>query len=141
MDATRNWKFFYEFRAPLNSNVRLRHTLAVEKKFRPEIQGTRLADVTLGVRYHLNRAASVRYGLYVERKFGKWVPEASVEVWNEQFNPLSPVRRTRTTLGVNYFVTKKWRTTLGYGIQRDFDGQEALEEVFPMLRIGLRYAP
>ncbi len=140
-DAPHNWKAFYEFRAPLNANVRARHTLAIEKKVKPEVKGIRLADISLGVRYHVNRAASVRYGMYVERRFGPWVPEASAEVWNEQFNPLSPLRRGRYTLGINYFVTKDWRATVGYGIQRDYDAQEDLEEAFPMLRLGLRYAP
>ena len=141
VDASRNWKAFYEFRAPLNANVRPRHTLALEKKFKPEFKDVRIADVTLGLRYHVNRAAPVRYGLYLERKFGKWVPEATAEVWHEQFNPRSPLRRTRYTLGMNYFLTKKWRTTIGYGLQRDYDSGEVLEEAFPMLRLGLRYAP
>ncbi len=121
--------------------MRPRHTLALEKKFKPEFKDVRIADVTLGLRYHVNRAATVRYGLYLERKFGKWVPEATAEVWHEQFNPRSPLRRTRYTLGMNYFLTKKWRATIGYGLQRDYDSGEVLEEAFPMLRLGLRYAP
>ena len=136
-----NLKGFYEFRAPLNANVRPRHTLAVEQKFKLNGFGTRIADVTLGARYHLNRAASVRYGIYLERKWGRWVPEASAEGWFEQFAPTSPLRRTRFVAGINYFPVKKWRASLAYGLQHDYRASGDLEETFPVIRLGLRYAP
>ncbi|MFM8565666.1 MAG: DUF2490 domain-containing protein [Bacteroidota bacterium] len=134
-------KGFYEFRAPLNANVRPRHTLAVEQKLKIKTFGTRLADVTLGARYHVNRTASVRYGIYLERKWGRWVPEASAEAWFEQFNPASPLRRTRFVAGINYFPVKKWRASLAYGLQHDFRASGELDETFPVVRLGLRYAP
>ncbi len=134
-------KGFYEFRAPLNANVRPRHTLAVEQKLKLKTFGTRLADVTLGARYHVNRAASVRYGIYLERKWGRWAPEASAEAWFEQFNPASPLRRTRYVAGINYFPVKKWRASLAYGLQHDFRASGELDETFPVVRLGLRYAP
>lgn len=136
-----NLKGFYEFRAPLNSNVRPRHTLVVEQKFKVKGFGTRIADVTLGARYHVNRAASVRYGIYLERKWGRWVPEASAEAWLEQFTPASPLRRTRFIAGINYFPAKKWRASLAYGLQHDYRALGDLEETFPVIRLGLRYAP
>lgn len=136
-----NLKGFYEFRAPLNANVRPRHTLAVEQKFKLNGFGTRIADVTLGARYHVNRAASVRYGIYLERKWGRWVPEASAEGWFEQFAPTSPLRRTRFVAGINYFPVKKWRASLAYGLQHDYRASGDLEETFPVIRLGLRYAP
>jgi hypothetical protein len=36
---------------------------------------------------------------------------------------------------------KKWRASLAYGLQHDYRASGDLEETFPVIRLGLRYAP
>lgn len=138
-NARNNWAWFYEYRAPLAQTVNARHTLGLEKTWKPKIHGVKLVDVTAGSRYHFNRAASVRYGLYIQRSFGDWTPEASAEHWFETFLPTSDLRRTRYSVGLNWNSSKKWRWSASWAWQKDYTGLGTLEEDFSALRLGLRY--
>jgi hypothetical protein len=119
--------------------ARARHTLALEKTWKPKLHGTKILELTAGSRYHFNRAASVRYGLYAQRSFGDWTPEVSAEHWFETFLPTSDLRRTRYSLGINWNSSKKWRWTASWAFQKNFSGLGDLQEDFTVLRLGLRY--
>lgn len=138
-NARNNWAWFYEYRAPIAQTVHARHTLALEKTWKPRIYGSKVMDLTAGSRYHFNRAASVRYGLYAQRSFGDWTPEASAEYWLEQFWPTSDLRRTRYSLGLNWNASKHLRWSASWAWQKDYSGLGTLEEDFSVLRLGLRY--
>ncbi|MGA1363789.1 MAG: DUF2490 domain-containing protein [Schleiferiaceae bacterium] len=137
-DARSNWKYFYEFRAPLNGNVRPRHTLALEKTWKPRIQGHKIIDLTVGARYHVNRAARLRLGVYAERKWGSWTPEASGELWTSGVLPGADLRRLRANLGVNWEFARHWRANVGYTRQTDLRRSGAVDAQFSVLRLGLR---
>jgi hypothetical protein len=137
-NARNNWSWFYEYRAPIAQTVRARHTLALEKTWKPKIHGVKLVDVTAGSRYHFNRAASVRYGLYIQRSFGDWAPEITAEHWFETFLPTSNLRRTRYSMGLNWNSSKKWRWSASWAYQQNITGLGSLEEDFSVLRLGLR---
>ncbi len=137
-DARKNWSWFYEYRAPLAQTVNLRHTLALEKTWKPRLNGVKLVEATGGVRYHFNRAASVRYGLYLQRSFGTLTPELSAEHWLETFVPTSELRRTRYSVGLNWEASKRLRWSASWALQKDYTGLGVLEEDFSVLRLGLR---
>jgi hypothetical protein len=137
-DARKNWAWFYEYRAPLAQTVNPRHTLALEKTWKPRLDGVKLLEATGGVRYHFNRAASVRYGLYLQRRFGTLTPELSAEHWLETFVPTSDLRRTRYSVGLNWEASKRFRWSASWAWQKDFTGLGTLEEDFSVLRLGLR---
>jgi|GEM_PF-610632 hypothetical protein len=137
-NARKNWSWFYEYRAPIAQTTNLRHTLALEKTWKPKLHGTKILELTAGSRYHFNRAASVRYGLYAQRSFGDWTPEVSAEHWFETFLPTSDLRRTRYSVGLNWNSSKKWRWSASWAFQKDYTGLGALEEDFTVLRLGLR---
>ena len=138
-DAKNRWNYFYEFRAPLTQSTNARHTLALEKMFKPRISGLKIAEVNAGIRYHFNRNASVRYGLYAQRNLGIWTPEVSYEWWHEQFSPFSSLRRTRLTAGLSIKQGKhlKWSATVA--MQRNYRGLDFLEADFSIVRLGMRY--
>jgi len=138
-DAKKRWSYFYEFRAPLNQSTKPRHTLALEKTFKPRISGLKIADVNAGIRYHFNRNASVRYGIYAQRSLGIWTPELSSEWWFEQFSPFSSLRRTRLSAGINLKQGKHLRWSAMVALQRDYLGLDILEADFAIVRLGLRY--
>ena len=138
-DAKKRWSSFYEFRAPLTQNTKPRHTLALEKTFKPKISGLKIADVNAGIRYHFNRNASVRYGIYAQRSLGIWTPELSSEWWFEQFSPFSSLRRTRLSAGINLKQGKHLRWSAMVALQRDYLGLDILEADFAIVRLGLRY--
>jgi hypothetical protein len=137
-DARKNWAWFYEYRVPLAQTVNPRHTLALEKTWKPRLDGVKLLEATGGVRYHFNRAASVRYGLYLQRSFGTLTPELSAEHWLETFVPTSDLRRTRYSVGLNWEASKRFRWSASWAWQKDFTGLGTLEEDFSVLRLGLR---
>ncbi|MDP4601448.1 MAG: hypothetical protein NWQ75_03830 [Schleiferiaceae bacterium] len=137
-DARKNWSWFYEYRAPLAQTVNLRHTLALEKTWKPRLHGVKLVEATGGVRYHFNRAASVRYGLYLQRSFGTLTPELSAEHWFETFVPTSDLRRTRYSVVLNWEASKRLRWSASWALQKDYTGLGVLEEDFSVLRLGLR---
>ena len=137
-DARKNWAWFYEYRAPLAQTVNPRHTLALEKTWKPRLNGVKLVEATGGVRYHFNRAASVRYGLYLQRSFGRLTPELSAEHWLETFLPTSDLRRTRYSVGLNWNASKRLRWSASWALQKDYTGLGVLEEDFSVLRLGLR---
>ncbi len=137
-DVRKNWSWFYEYRAPLAQTVSLRHTLALEKTWKPRLGGVKLLEATGGVRYHFNRAASVRYGLYLQRSFGRLTPELSAEHWLETFLPSSDLRRTRYSVGLNWEASKRLRWSASWAFQKDYTGLGVLEEDFSVLRLGLR---
>ncbi len=138
-DAKKRWSSFYEFRAPLTQNTKPRHTLALEKTFKPKISGLKIADVNAGIRYHFNRNASVRCGIYAQRSLGIWTPELSSEWWFEQFSPFSSLRRTRLSAGINLKQGKHLRWSAMVALQRDYLGLDILEADFAIVRLGLRY--
>lgn len=138
-DAKKRWSYFYEFRAPLTQSTKPRHTLALEKTFKPKISGFKIADVNAGIRYHFNRNASVRYGLYAQRNLGIWTPELSSEWWYEQFSPFSSLRRTRLTAGLSIKQGKHLKWSAMVALQRDYRGLDILEADFAIVRLGLRY--
>ena len=138
-DAKKRWSYFYEFRAPLTPSTKPRHTLALEKTFKPKISGLKIADVNAGIRYHFNRNASVRYGIYAQRSLGIWTPELSSEWWFEQFSPFSSIRRTRLSAGINLKQGKHLRWSAMVALQRDYLGLDILEDDFAIVRLGLRY--
>lgn len=138
-DAKNKWNYFYEFRAPFGQSTKPRHTLALEKTFKPKISGVKIADLSAGVRYHVNRAASVRYGLYAQRNLGIWTPELSSEWWYEQFSPFSSLRRTRLTAGLSVKQGKHLKWTAMVAMQRDYLSLDILEADFAIIRLGLRY--
>ena len=137
-DARKNWAWFYEYRAPLAQTVNPRHTLALEKTWKPRLNGVKLLEATGGVRYHFNRAASVRYGLYLQRSFGSFTPELSAEHWLETFLPTSDLRRMRYSVGLNWDLSKRLRWSAAWAFQNNYTGLGALEEDFSVLRLGLR---
>jgi hypothetical protein len=137
-DARNRWKYFYEFRAPLNASVNPRHTLAIEKSWKTRFKGTKIADVTLGTRYHVNRAARVRFGIYAERKFNNWTPELGAELWTSNLAPWSDLRRVRRTAALNWEPNKSWKFTLGYSNQSDIRRNGAVDAEFGILRLGVR---
>jgi hypothetical protein len=137
-DARKNWTWWYEYRAPLAQTVNPRHTLTLEKTWKPRLNGVKLVEATGGVRYHFNRAASVRYGLYLQRSFGTLTPELSAEHWLETFLPTSDLRRTRYSVGLNWEATKRLRWSASWALQKDYTGLGVLEEDFSVLRLGLR---
>ena len=138
-DAKKRWSYFYEFRAPLTQSTKPRHTLALEKTFKPKISGLKIADVSAGIRYHFNRNASVRYGLYAQRNLGIWTPEVSYEWWHEQFSPFSSLRRTRLTAGLSIKQGKHLKWSAAVALQRDYRGLDFLEADFSIVRLGMRY--
>ena len=138
-DAKNKWNYFYEFRAPFSQSTKARHTLALEKTFKPKISGLKIADVNAGIRYHFNRNASVRYGLYAQRNLGIWTPELSSEWWYEQFSPFSSLRRTRLTAGLSIKQGKHLKWSAMVALQRDYRGLDILEADFAIVRLGLRY--
>ena len=137
-DARRNWKYFYEFRAPLNAQVNPRHTIALEKSWKPRYKGTKIADITLGTRYHVNRAARVRFGMYAERKFGRLTPEWGSELWMSSFAPWSDPRRIRHTASLNWEPNKTWKLSLGWSSQTDIRRSGEVDAEFGILRLGIR---
>ena len=137
-DARKNWAWWYEYRAPLAQTVNPRHTLALEKTWKPRLNGVKLLEATGGVRYHFNRATSVRYGLYLQRSFGTLTPELSAEHWLETFLPTSDLRRTRYSVGLNWNASKRLRWSASWALQKDYTGLGVLEEDFSVLRLGLR---
>ena len=137
-DARKNWAWWYEYRAPLAQTVNLRHTVALEKTWKPRLSGVKLLEATGGVRYHFNRAASVRYGLYLQRSFCTLTPELSAEHWLETFVPTSDLRRTRYSVGLNWEASKRFRWSASWAFQKDYTGLGVLEEDFSVLRLGLR---
>ena len=137
-DARSNWKYFYEFRAPLNAQVNPRHTIALEKSWKARYKGTKIAELTLGTRYHVNRAARVRYGIYAERKFGNLTPEWGSELWMSSFAPWSDPRRIRHTASLNWEPNKSWKFTLGWSNQTDIRRSGAIDAEFGILRLGIR---
>jgi len=138
-DAKNRWNYFYEFRAPFSQGTKARHTLALEKTFKPKISGLKIADVNAGIRYHFNRNASVRYGLYAQRNLGIWTPELSSEWWYEQFSPFSSLRRTRLTAGLSIKQGKHLKWSAAVALQRDYRGLDFLEADFSIVRLGMRY--
>jgi hypothetical protein len=137
-DARTNWKYFYEFRAPLNAQVNPRHTIALEKLWKARYKGTKIADITFGTRYHVNRAARVRYGIYAERSFGNLIPEWSTELWMTSFAPWSDLRRIRHTAALNWEPNKTWKLTLGWSNQTDLRPNGVIHAEFGILRFGIR---
>jgi hypothetical protein len=48
-DARKNWAWFYEYRVPLAQTVNPRHTLALEKTWKPRLDGVKLLEATGGL--------------------------------------------------------------------------------------------
>jgi hypothetical protein len=137
-EAKNRIKYFYEFRAPLNAHVNPRHTIALEKSWKARYKGTKIAELTLGTRYHVNRAARVRYGIYAERKFGNLTPEWGSELWMSSFAPWSDLRRIRHSATLNWEPNKSWKLTLGWSNQTDIRRSGAIDAEFGILRLGIR---
>lgn len=137
-DAKHRIKYFYEFRTPLNSIVNPRHTLAIEKGFKAKWHGHKIADVTFGTRYHVNRGARVRWGIYAERKLGNWTPELGAEAWTASMAPWSTTRRLRGTAALNWEPNKTWKLSAGWSQQSDFGRSGSLNASFGILRLGTR---
>jgi hypothetical protein len=131
-------KYFYEFRAPLNALANPRHTLAIEKGFKVKWNSHKIADVTFGTRYHVNRGARVRWGIYAERKLGDWIPELGAEAWTASLAPWSTTRRLRGTAALNWEPNKTWKFTAGWSQQSDFGRNGSLNATFGIVRLGAR---
>jgi hypothetical protein len=137
-EAKQKVKCFYEFRAPLNAQVNPRHTIAIEKGFKAKWNGQKIANVTLGTRYHFNRGFRVRWGLYAERSVGKWTPELGAEAWTSSLIPWSTLRRLRGTAALNWEPNKTFKCAAGWSQQSDFQRTGSLNARFGIVRIGFR---
>lgn len=137
-EAKNRIKYFYEFRAPLHALVNPRHTVAIEKGFKFKWNGHKIADVTFGTRYHVNRGARVRWGIYAERKIGEWTPELGAEAWTASLAPWSTTRRLRGTAALNWEPNKTWKFTAGWSQQSDFSRSGSLNAAFGVVRLGAR---
>ena len=137
-EARHRVKYFYEFRAPLNTQVNPRHTIAIEKGFKAKLNGHKIADLTFGTRYHFNRGSRVRWGVYAERKLGDWTPELGAEAWSANLIPWSTTRRLRGTAALNWEPNKTWKFTTGWSQQSDFDRNGSLNTAFGIVRLGAR---
>jgi hypothetical protein len=58
-DAKNKWNYFYEFRAPFSQGTKARHTLALEKTFKPKISGLKIAGLSIKQGKHLKWSAMV----------------------------------------------------------------------------------
>jgi len=137
-EARHRVKYFYEFRAPLNTQVNPRHTIAIEKGFKAKLNGHKIADVTFGTRYHFNRGSRVSWGVYAERKLGNWTPELGAEAWSANLIPWSTTRRLRGTAALNWEPNKTWKFTTGWSQQSDFGRNGSLNATFGIVRLGAR---